>query len=47
MDIMTDQLRKEPVRKGRGAVGNPAGRFEQTERLAVDDGWGSSEADSD
>ena len=25
--------------KGRGAVGNPAGRFEAQSRLAVDDGW--------
>lgn len=25
--------------KGRGAVNNPAGRFEKTQTLAVDDGW--------
>ncbi len=29
----------EPRRKGRGAVGNPAGRYEPTQRHAVDDGW--------
>ncbi|HEY1327808.1 MAG TPA: PA0069 family radical SAM protein [Casimicrobiaceae bacterium] len=30
-------------RKGRGAAINPEGRFETTERSAVDDGWGTSE----
>tara|TARA_B100000315_G_scaffold123899_1_gene113903 strand:+ start:9161 stop:10246 length:1086 start_codon:yes stop_codon:yes gene_type:complete len=35
----------EQARKGRGAVGNPAGRFEQTERVAVDDGWWVPEDD--
>jgi DNA repair photolyase len=29
------------VEKGRGAVGNPAGRFEGTRLVAADDGWGS------
>ena len=29
------------VRGGRGAVSNPAGRFESTRGEAVDDGWGS------
>lgn len=29
------------VRTGRGAVSNPAGRFESTRSEAVDDGWGS------
>jgi DNA repair photolyase len=29
------------VRPGRGAVSNPAGRFESTRSEAVDDGWGS------
>ena len=28
-------------RKGRGAVSNPAGRFERTEVVPFDDGWGS------
>ncbi len=28
-------------RKGRGAVSNPDGRFETTQRAALDDGWGS------
>ena len=41
MDMITGQL------KGRGAVGNPAGRFEQTERLAVDDGWWAGDDESD
>ena len=27
------------VRKGRGAISNPAGRFERETREAVDDGW--------
>ncbi|MFQ5983992.1 MAG: PA0069 family radical SAM protein [Alphaproteobacteria bacterium] len=30
-------------RKGRGAVSNPAGRFEPFMRESVDDGWGNSE----
>jgi DNA repair photolyase len=30
-------------RKGRGAVGNPTGRFEPTQRHAIDDGWGGAE----
>ena len=29
-------------RKGRGAVGNPTGRYERQTRHAVDDGWGSA-----
>ena len=35
---MVDPLPPSP-RKGRGAVGNPAGRFEPHQRQAVDDGW--------
>jgi len=31
--------RPERVRKGRGAVSNPSGRFEPHMRVAVDDGW--------
>jgi DNA repair photolyase len=30
--------------KGRGAVGNPAGRFESTRLESADDGWGSLDA---
>lgn len=30
---------RSPARKGRGAVGNPDGRFEAFTRQAVDDGW--------
>ncbi|MGQ9370503.1 PA0069 family radical SAM protein [Azospirillum sp. ST 5-10] len=33
------------VHKGRGAVGNPDGRYERTTRTAVDDGWGSASDD--
>ncbi len=35
---MADLL-QDPVRKGRGAISNPAGRFEAESRRAVDDGW--------
>ncbi|HEX9206886.1 MAG TPA: PA0069 family radical SAM protein [Steroidobacteraceae bacterium] len=31
------------VQKGRGAVGNPAGRFDATQLEPTDDGWGSLE----
>ena len=34
-----------PPRKGRGAVTNATGRFEREERVAFDDGWGSSDPD--
>ncbi|MGQ0586964.1 MAG: PA0069 family radical SAM protein [Gammaproteobacteria bacterium] len=33
---------KDPI-KGRGALSNPAGRFESLARGAIDDGWGSLE----
>jgi DNA repair photolyase len=36
---------KEPI-KGRGALSNPAGRFESLARGAIDDGWGSLEDES-
>lgn len=36
---MVDTLSDRP-RKGRGAVGNPTGRFERATRIAADDGWG-------
>jgi DNA repair photolyase len=36
------KLGKEPI-KGRGALSNPAGRFESLARGAIDDGWGSLE----
>ncbi len=32
-------------RRGRGAVGNPTGRFEREIRHAVDDGWGPADDD--
>jgi hypothetical protein len=34
------------VRKGRGAVSNPAGRFERDAREQVDDGWPADDADT-
>jgi DNA repair photolyase len=37
--------RLSPARHGRGAVGNPAIRFEPTERVLADDGWGSLDAE--
>lgn len=40
IDILPDS-----VRKGRGAVGNPTGRFEHDERLRIDDGWWQDEDD--
>ncbi len=39
---MDERLADIP-RKGRGAVGNPTGRFEREIRHAVDDGWGQAE----
>ncbi|MHC8508659.1 MAG: hypothetical protein ACYYKD_04555 [Rhodospirillales bacterium] len=33
------------AQKGRGAVGNPAGRYEPETRHAADDGWGVNPAD--
>ncbi|PZN35192.1 MAG: radical SAM protein [Proteobacteria bacterium] len=39
---MASSTRPAP-RPGRGAVSNPAGRFEKTRAEAVDDGWGSLE----
>ncbi len=43
---MADPLPDRAV-KGRGAVGNPAGRFEATARHAVDDGWSAGVAQWD
>ena len=31
------------LRKGRGAVSNPTGRFEPERRVAFDDGWGTAD----
>jgi len=36
---------KSLARPGRGAASNPAGRFEPTNAMATDDGWGSLEED--
>lgn len=35
-----DEALADRARKGRGAVGNPTGRFEPEVRVATDDGWG-------
>jgi DNA repair photolyase len=42
---MVDAIPDRP-RKGRGAIGNPDGRFEPQTRVRVDDGW-ATPADSD
>ena len=34
----SSELARRP-RKGRGAIGNPAGRFEREQTTAIDDGW--------
>jgi DNA repair photolyase len=39
---MDEELPSQP-RKGRGAVGNPAPRFERSQTVAVDDGWRRAE----
>ncbi len=41
---MADEIQDRP-RKGRGAIGNQTGRFEPAARLAIDDGWGSADAE--
>ncbi len=38
-------MNERRVRKGRGAVSNPPGRFEKTTSVAVDDGWAAPEDD--
>ena len=42
---MDDQELPPSPRKGRGAVGNPAPRFEREATVAVDDGWHRAEDD--
>jgi len=37
LDLLPDR-----ARKGRGAVGNPTGRYEREIRQAIDDGWGTA-----
>jgi DNA repair photolyase len=44
--LMTDILPPQP-KKGRGAVENPAGRFERYATSAVDDGWGVWDEEDD
>ncbi len=41
---MTDPI-PDRKRKGRGAVGNPTGRYEAAQRVAEDDGWGLADAE--
>lgn len=43
--VAMDETRPDAVHKGRGAIGNPAGRFEALARQAVDDGWPADEAE--
>jgi DNA repair photolyase len=38
-----DEILRNTVRKGRGAVSNAVGRFEGYDRIVVDDGWGSAD----
>ncbi len=38
-----DPITPNAARKGRGALSNATGRFEPTERIAIDDGWGSAD----
>ena len=38
---MVDTL-PDKARKGRGAIANPDGRFEQRSHVRIDDGWGTS-----
>lgn len=41
-----DEVLPDLPKKGRGAVGNPTGRFEPAVRFAVDDGWGADDEDA-
>ncbi len=43
---MDEPLPARPL-KGRGAVGNPAPRFDRETRAAIDDGWGRGEGTED
>jgi DNA repair photolyase len=42
-----DEKLPDRARKGRGAVGNPACRFDSAVTHAIDDGWSSAEPDPD
>ncbi|MBI3452922.1 MAG: PA0069 family radical SAM protein [Rhodospirillales bacterium] len=46
VDAAPDDTLPARPRKGRGAIGNPAGRYERESKIAVDDGW-SHAADPD
>ena len=41
-----DALPLAAPRKGRGTISNAVGRYEPTERFAVDDGWGSGDEEA-
>ncbi len=43
---MVEVLPERP-RKGRGAIGNPTGRYEPYTRLGVDDGWAGPAGEAD
>ncbi len=43
---VVDQPLPAAPRKGRGAIGNPTGRFEAERRYAIDDGWGSGDEEA-
>jgi DNA repair photolyase len=44
LDARKQEYLRTSTRKGRGANGNPEGRFESTARSCVDDGWAEPEA---
>ena len=44
LDARKQQYLRTSTRRGRGANGNPEGRFESTARSCVDDGWAEPEA---
>jgi DNA repair photolyase len=43
--VAMDEIDQQRPRKGRGALSNAAGRFETYDRVAIDDGWGSADAE--
>ena len=46
MFSMVESTKVHPqARRGRGAVSNASGRFEATQRVAADDGWGAMDAE--
>lgn len=43
---MSDEISDRRIHKGRGAVNNPAGRFESSLHIATTDGWATDENES-